>query len=112
METTTETVFTCDGCGNDVTRSRHMQDWRILVTDQSMGHKPGPVTAMAVSPPLGRDYHFCNIACLHKWSDLEKAETQRRDDERQRRLIAEQSKPSNAGAFVFKGGGVTFGGDE
>src|SRR6185312_9710099 len=69
-----KTEFTCDGCGEDLTYTGNCEDYYLVVTYGSKqpwyvkeGLRGGAVTSMAKSPPVDRDYYFCDLKCLDYW---------------------------------------------
>lgn len=67
MSITTE--VTCDQCGADLTATGNCEDWRLVLTYEGKQIRGGMVTAMAISPPVDRTYHFCGLKCLDAWRD-------------------------------------------
>jgi hypothetical protein len=66
----TRPVITCDACGNDLTSSGNMEDYRIVLGNESVPSRGGVVTCMGAYPALkDGDKHFCEIECLRKWFD-------------------------------------------
>lgn len=61
----------CDGCSKDLTYTSNFEDYYLVVTYASKRHRPTSfaVTAMAKSPPVEREYFFCDLQCLDHWTD-------------------------------------------
>ena len=77
--------ISCDKCAKDLTYTGNCQDYYLVLTYGSKaawyekeGLRGGAVTAMALSPPVSRTYHFCDLNCLDKWRDVERVKNARR----------------------------------
>ena len=61
------TTVVCDGCGADRTSTGNCEDYRLALVVESLPRHSHTVTAMAVTPDIDRDHHFCGINCLVTW---------------------------------------------
>lgn len=64
----THTIM-CDGCGADITYTRNVEDYRLVLGVQSKEGEPGrrAFTCLGIQRPLDRTHHFCGLRCLDKW---------------------------------------------
>lgn len=66
----TEHKVTCDACGNDLTCTSNMEDWRLSLRNVALSaYGNAAVTCMAVYPAIQEDADFCGINCLREWLD-------------------------------------------
>lgn len=65
-----QTTITCDapGCTADLTESDGAARYRLTVTADILPTRGNRPCTRWAEPPLDRDYHFCNWACLHRWA--------------------------------------------
>lgn len=61
---------TCDGCGRDLTTTGNSIDYRLALANERLPSRGGCVTDMMIYPPIKRDAHFCGMACLKKWAEV------------------------------------------
>ncbi len=63
------TTVTCDTCQRDISSTNNVQEYRILLRDESMPHqgRHGTVTDMNPTEWIGNDRHFCSGKCLREW---------------------------------------------
>lgn len=70
MKTTTTTI-TCDTCSGDLspkcTGYPHEYILQVSALDIALGG--GGTYAVICHPPINKDLHFCNIACMKKYGD-------------------------------------------
>lgn len=64
-----DVTLTCDGCGNDLSRSSNCEDYRLRLANEHVPSVGGCVTAMGAYPAIKHDVYFCEVACLRKWLD-------------------------------------------
>jgi hypothetical protein len=58
------TSITCDTCGKDLTGTSYAENYRLVLRSESMWSYEGAVFAMAIPPPIDREYVFCDLRCL------------------------------------------------
>ena len=66
----------CDDCGKDLTTTGNCEDYYLVVGPRSKSIDTGgsgAVTAMAIYPPVDREYHFCDLRCIDNWRAVTKA---------------------------------------
>jgi len=61
--------ITCDGCGADLTFTSNCEDYYLSLGSFSKRSLGGFVTAVAISPAITHDHHFCSLLCLDHWTD-------------------------------------------
>lgn len=67
-----KTDYFCDACGYVLTDTNEVPRFRLHLTAQRMEHRNLHVCAIAITPPIQRDHHFCDLKCLKSWISLEK----------------------------------------
>lgn len=66
------TEIKCDKCGKDLTYTGNCEDYYLTLGSAPKVGRGNFRTLMAVTPPIDREHHFCNLACLDKWRDGER----------------------------------------
>ncbi len=62
---------TCDGCGEDLTRTGNSVDYRLVLKNEAIPSVGGFVTSMPATPSLEGPAYFCDLACLDLWRSRE-----------------------------------------
>jgi hypothetical protein len=61
----------CDQCHGDLTSAGSMPDFRLKLMAENLPFESGCVFSTYVVPPIKNDQHFCGMACLRKWLDVD-----------------------------------------
>lgn len=64
--------YRCDCCHDDLNLSSGITKFRLTLSSVQCPHDNTPTMDMYIYPPIERNYHFCNLACLSKWLEKKK----------------------------------------
>ena len=62
----------CDNCGNDLSKDRGADDYRILVKNEQLPCGTSSRMDIYIKPDLETELHFCGVECLKKYFNKEK----------------------------------------